>query len=203
METGGRSPLLESGWRYVEKRELDEFRADDWAILAAQKPAYMAEQLADQAVRFLSASAGDPTFGYRINNYRHCLQSATRALADGRPEDYVVTALLHDIGFVACNATHGAFAAQLMAPHVGDDLVWMLAHHQYFQAIHYHGHPEADRHARDKWRGHPHFAMTAEFVAKYDQCAIDPDYREAPLETFMPMVRRVFARPPRKLPLPD
>ncbi|MBI1246074.1 MAG: phosphohydrolase [Alphaproteobacteria bacterium] len=203
MQTGGRSPLLDEGWRYVEKRELNDFRTGDWAVLKAQRPAYMKEQLAAQVVRLLAATAGDPTFGYQINNYRHCLQSATLALKDGRPEDYVVMALLHDIGFVTCNATHGAFAAQLFAPYVSEDLVWLLAHHQYFQAIHYIEHPDADRYAREKWRGHPCFAMTAEFVAKYDQCAIDPAIREEPLETFMPMVHRVFGREPRRLPLPD
>lgn len=197
------SPLLDPRWNYVEKSSLDEFRAAEWQLLKLQRAPYMAEQQAGQALRLLAASKDDPTFGYQINNYRHSIQSATLALADGRPEDYVVAALLHDIGFIACPQTHGAFSARLLAPFVGDDIVWMLERHMYFQAIHYHEHPDADRFAREKWRGHSCFAMTAEFVAKYDQNTIDPGIRELPIEAFEPMVRRVFARPPRTMPLPD
>ena len=33
---------------------------------------------------------------YNITRYDHCLQTATRALRDGKDEEYVVVALLHD-----------------------------------------------------------------------------------------------------------
>ncbi|MBL8832796.1 MAG: phosphohydrolase [Rhodospirillales bacterium] len=203
MSDRQQSRLLDPNWSYVGKATLDEFGAAEWQILKAQRAPYMAEQHANQVLRLLAASKDDPTFGYQVNNFRHCIQSATMALADGRPEDYVVAALLHDIGFIACTPTHGAFSARLLAPFVGDDLVWMLERHQYFQAIHFHDHPDVDRFAREKWRGHPHFAMTAEFVAKYDQNTIDPGIRELPIEAFEPMVKHVFARPPRAIPLPD
>ena len=73
----------------------------------------------------------------------------------------------------------------------------MLANHGDFQAFHFRRHPGIDRLAREKWRGHPGFAMTAEFCAEFDQCAMDPDYDTMPIEAFEPMVRRLFARPPR------
>jgi predicted HD phosphohydrolase len=203
MESEQRSPLLQTEWAYVEKPSLDEFGSTEWQLLKSQRAPYMAQQQAAQALRFLVASKDDPTFGYQVNNYRHSIQSASLALADGRSEEYVVAALLHDIGFITCQPSHGAFSARLLAPYVGDDIVWMLERHMYFQTIHYHGHPDADRHAREKWRGHPHFVMTAEFVAKYDQNAIDPAIRELPIDVFEPMVRRVFARPPRAIALPD
>ncbi len=50
---------------------------------------------------------------------------------------------------------------------------------------------------RERWRGHPHFDWVAEFVARYDQVAINADGPEMPLEAFRPMVHRFFARPPR------
>jgi predicted HD phosphohydrolase len=53
----------------------------------------------------------------------------------------------------------------------------------------------ADRNAREKYRDHPHFDDTAEFCALYDQCSFDPDYDTLPLETFEPMLRRVFEKP--------
>lgn len=200
--TGARTPLLRQDWRYVEKEALDDFRAADWTLLNSQRGPYYAEQQATQALRLLAASAGDPGFGYQVNNYRHCIQSATLAMQDGRDEEYVVMALLHDIGFVACPKTHGQFAAQLLAPYLSEENTWLLERHMYFQSMHCRELEGTDRFARERWRGHPAFAATAEFVAKYDQNTISPRLPEAPLEVFEPMVRRVFARPPRAVPLP-
>jgi predicted HD phosphohydrolase len=200
--TEHRSALMRPEWRYVERQALDDFRAEDWTLLNAQRAPYYAEQQARQALRLLSASADDPGFGYQVNNYRHCVQAATLALQDGRDEDYVVMALLHDIGFVACPQNHGPFAAQLLAPYIPEDLVWMLERHMYFQSLHCRELPGNDRFARERWRGHPAFAATAEFVARYDQNTISPRLPEAPLSVFEPMVQRVFARPPRSLALP-
>jgi predicted HD phosphohydrolase len=194
--------LLDPSWSYVEKDTLDDFRAADWDLLNSQRRSYYAEEQARQALRLLAAGADDATFGYRVNNFRHCVQAATLAMRDGRAEDYVVVALLHDIGFIACPQNHGAFAAQLLAPYVGDDLVWMLERHMYFQSLHCRELEGNDRFVRERWRGHPAFATTAEFVAKYDQNTIAPGLPEAPLSVFEPMVHRVFSRPPRALPLP-
>ena len=200
--TGTRSPLLEPDWTYVEKDSLDDFRAADWALLNGQRRLYHAAEQARQALRLLAAGADDPSFGYQVNNYRHCVQSATLAMQDGRDEDYVVMALLHDIGFIACPQSHGQFAAQLLAPYIAEDLVWLLERHMYFQEFHYTEHPTADRNIRETWRGHPHFEITADFVARYDQCTVDPSVAEPDLAVFEPIVRRVFARAPRSVPLP-
>jgi hypothetical protein len=67
--------------------------------------------------------------------------------------------------------------------------------------VHIQGFPGIDPDARERWRGHPHFEWTAEFVAKYDQNAIQPDYDTAPIEAFEPMVYRFFARAPRPVPI--
>jgi len=192
-----RSPLARPGWRYVDKPSLDDFDAGDWAVINAQRGPYMAEQQARQVLRLLGASRDDPTFGYAINNYRHCLQSATLALQAGLDEECVVVALLHDVGFITCPLTHGEFAAALLGPYIGEANRWMLLHHAEFQTHHIRGYPGIDPERRERWRGHPHFQWTAEFVDRYDQGAIRADFREAPLETFEPMVQRVFAREPR------
>ena len=196
------SRLLDPSWSHVAKDTLDDFRAADWALLNRQRRTYYAEEQARQALRLLAASADDATFGYRVNNFRHCVQAATLAMQDGRDEDYVVMALLHDIGFIACPQNHGRFAAQLLAPYVGEDLVWLLERHMHFQSLHCHELEGNDRFVRERWRGHPAFDATAEFVARYDQNTITPGLPEAPLSVFEPLVHRVFARPPRDLPLP-
>lgn len=199
----GRSPLLDRSWRYVEKVAMDTFDADDWALLRRQREAYYRDQQAAQVLRLLRASEHDPGFGYLVNNYRHCLQSATMAWRDGLEEEDVVVCLLHDIGFVVCPDTHGEFAADLLGPYVSERNHWMLQRHPVFQQLHAPHLPGCDRHARERWRGHPHFEWAATFVEKYDQAAADPDYDCAPLSVFEPMVYRLFARPPVRRPLPD
>jgi predicted HD phosphohydrolase len=111
----------------------------------------------------------------------------------GFDEETVVVALLHDIGFLACPDTHGRFSAALLAPYISERNHWMLLHHQVFQQIHLNGYPGIDMHAREKWRGHPHFEWTAEFVAKFDQVAIDPRQEIMPIEAFVPLVHHVLA----------
>lgn len=198
---GERSPLARPEWRYVEKPDLDRFDGADWALLDAQREVYDGEQRARQALRMLTAQADDPTFGYAINNYRHCLQSATMVMRDGHDDETIVVALLHDIGFIVCPETHGAFAAALLGPVVSDRNLWMLERHAIFQSHHVHDHPDVDPDERERWRGHPHFEWTAEYVARYDQNAISPDLPIAPLAMFEPVVQRVFQRPRRLCPV--
>lgn len=203
-ETGSTaSPLLQADWRYVDKISLEQFTRNDWDLLDAQRAQYYAQEQARQVLRVLTDSRDDPTFGYLVNNYRHCLQSATMALRDGRDEEDIVVALLHDVGFITCPQRHGEFAAALLGAYVSERNEWMLRRHAIFQDVHAANHPAVDRHARERWRGHPHFEWAVTFVDRYDQAATDPNYDCAPLEHFVPMVQRIFSRPPRRAPLPD
>ena len=69
----------------------------------------------------------------------------------------------------------------------------MLENHEVFQQVHFHEMDGINPNERDKWRGHSYFDWTAEFIAKYDQLAINIDEEILPIEEFEPMVRRVFA----------
>ncbi len=190
-----RSPLYRDEWEYVKKSALEDFRADDWKRLNSQRAPYVADEQARQALRLLTASADDTTFGYQINNYRHCLQSASMVMEAGYDEETIVVALFHDVGFTVCPDSHGALAAELLGAYISESNYWMLRHHAAFQLFHCHEYPGIDRNARDRWRDHPHFQWTAEFVEKYDQNAIRSDYQERSLDIFEPMVERIFARP--------
>ena len=190
------TPLADPAWRYIEKISLEDFSPEDWRQLEVQRAAYLAQQQAGQVLRLLSASQHDPSFGYMVNNYRHSLQSATMVLRDGLPEEDVVVALLHDVGFTTCPLLHGDFAACLLGAYVSERNHWMLQHHGTFQNRHSPNLPGVDPDERERWRGHAYFDWTAEFVARYDQAACDPGYACEPLQTFVPMVRRIFSRPP-------
>lgn len=195
--SGVRSPLHDASWQYIEPLTLDTFTTADWLLLDRQRKDYYASEQARQVLRLLASSRDDTSFGYQINNYRHSLQSATLALRDGFDEEDIVVALLHDVGFVTCPDTHGEFAAALMAPYVSERNHWMLCRHATFQAIHCPTLPGCQPNAREQWRGHPYFEWAARFVDRYDQAAIDPNFDNAPLDVFEPMVQRIFARPPR------
>ncbi len=196
-KAGERDRLLHPDWQYIEHRSMDDYDSDDWLIMNRQRGEYLAEERARQALELLAASRDAPTFGYLINNYEHCLQTATLLYRDGHDEETVVTGLFHDVGFVVCPENHERFAADLVRPFVSEKNVWMLEHHEIFQRIHLHGFYATENpdfiHAREKWRGHPYFDWTAEFVERYDIVAIDPDIENLPIEFFEPMVRRVFA----------
>jgi len=166
---------------------------EDYALLSRYEHDFVAA-LPDRLLAALDAlrtSLG----GYRISRFEHSLQSATRAERDGRDEEYVVSALLHDIGDDLAPYTHGELAASVLKPYVRPELTWAIKHHGVFQLYYYGHHVGADRFARDRFRDSPWFDATVEFCERYDQNCFDPAYRSLPVEHFEPALRRVFAEP--------
>lgn len=202
-KAGQKSPLMRAGWSYLGPTRLDDMTPGDWRMLDRQRAPYFAEECPKQALQMLAVQADAPSFGYQINSYEHCLQAATLALKDGLDEEAIVVSLFHDLGFVTNNESHGEFAAAFLRPYISEKHHWMLERHMYFQAVHSAAHPDVDANIRDRWRGHPHFDYTAEWVARYDAPSTDPAFENAPLETFVPMVFRIFSNPAPDLSLPD
>jgi len=152
-------------------------------------------ELVDNIMSELHALSGSFE-GYQIDRLEHVLQSATRAYRDGCDEEYVVCALLHDMGDHLAPDNHSEYAAAILRPYVSEANYWMIKHHGAFQMYYYAHHLGGDRHARDAFRDSPHYDRTVEFTYDYDQNCFDPDYENLPLEFFEPMVRRIFAREP-------
>jgi len=152
-------------------------------------------ELVGNVLDLLNRLQGD-AMGYRIDRYQHSLQSATRALRDGVDEETVVVALLHDIGDTVAPYNHSDLAAAVLQPYVSADNHWLVKHHGIFQGYYYFHHCGGDRFAREQYRGHPMFERTALFCERWDQNSFDPDYDTLPIDAFMPMLERIFARPP-------
>lgn len=133
--------------------------------------------------------------GFAVDRLTHCLQTATRAHRDGRPEDYVVMALLHDVGDMLGAYNHPDIAAAILKPFVSEELLWIVQHHGIFQGYNFFHFIGLDRNMRDQFASHEHYAATAEFIEKYDSPAFDPAYDTLPLSFFEPMVLRLFERP--------
>jgi len=165
----------------------------DWAMIVPEAMK-MARALPDRVLAHLQLLDGD-FGGFPIDRLSHCLQAATLAHRDGRDEEYVVCALLHDIGDTLGSYNHPDIAAAILKPFVSEANVWMVQHHGIFQGYNFFHHIGLDRHMRDQFKGQPHAERTAEFVALYDNPAFDAKGEMLPLSFFEPMVRRVMAAP--------
>ena len=180
---------------------MQESTAEDWRRLTDPANGFPVA-FPDRVLDHLQQLRGD-TGGFAVDRLEHCLQTASRAHRDGRDEEYVVCALLHDIGDLMCPANHADMAAAMLRPYVSEQNHWMVAHHTIFQGYYYFHHLGMDRDLREHYRGHPHFEHTAAFCHRYDQNSFDPDYSSMPLEAFDPMLRRVLESPKRSFNPPQ
>jgi predicted HD phosphohydrolase len=172
---------------------MREITTADCRIVEAHLRDYSAK-LPDRVLQHLKILDGDYG-GYPVHRLEHCLQTATRALRDGRDEEYVVCALLHDIGDTLATHNHADVAAAILKPFVSERMHWIVEKHTIFQGYYLFHFVGVDRNMRDRFHGEAHFEACEEFCEKYDQCSFDASYRSLPLEQFEPLVRRVFARP--------
>jgi len=179
---------------------MTEGTLDDWKIIGAQAEEF-ARALPDRLIEHLRQLGGD-SGGFAVDRLEHSLQTATRAFHDGRDEEYVVCALLHDIGDLLGSRNHADLAAAIVQPFVSEQNHWMIEKHGIFQGYYFFHFGGLDRNMRDQFRGHPCFEYTAEFCHLYDQAAFDPDFKSMPLSAFEPMVRRVFEWPKRSIYTP-
>jgi predicted HD phosphohydrolase len=150
---------------------------------------------ARRVLRELELQETETLPGYLVTRLTHSLQTATRAMRDGMDEDWIVSALLHDIGDGLAPENHSEIAAGILRPFVKAECIWTIEHHGEFQMYYYGHHYGWDRNQRDQYRGHEFYDACDRFCAEWDQTSFDPDYDTEPLSTFVPMVERIFARP--------
>src|SRR5689334_5508481 len=175
-------------------RTMVEGTAEDYALIARAEATNNAG-LVPRVFTLLEALA-DGEQAYPVSRLDHSLQSATRAFDDGRSVEYVVAALLHDIGDTYAPHAHGAFASAVIAPYVSARMAWIVKVHPEFQQYYYAPHMGGVRDARDRYRGHPWFDDCVEFCENYDQNCFDAEFEHRPLEFFRPMVEEIFAGEP-------
>ena len=183
---------------------MEHCTVDDWATISSHFPDF-ARGLPDRILAHLRLLGGD-FGGFAVDRLTHSLQTATLAHRDGRDEEYVVCALLHDIGDTLGSYNHADVAAAIVKPFVSEENHWMVEKHAIFQGYYFFHHLGMDRNMREQFRGHPWFERTAEFCARYDGPAFDPAGETLPLEFFEPILRQVLAMPKRSLyeaPAPD
>ena len=178
-------------------KRMQESTREDWQLIGGEFMQF-ATGLPERVIKHLQILEGDYG-GFPIDRYTHSLQTATRALRDGRDEEYVVCALLHDIGDTLGTFNHPDIAAAILKPFVSEENHWMVQHHGIFQGHYFFHHIGLDRDMRDNFKGHPHYERTAEFCALYDNPAFDPKAETLPISEFEPMLRRVMAQPKQSI----
>jgi predicted HD phosphohydrolase len=180
---------------------MEEGTAQDWQVIGSHFFPF-AKQLPDRVLTHLRLLDGDYG-GFPVDRLEHSLQTATRAHRAGESEEYVVAALLHDIGDTLGSFNHPDIAAAILKPFLAPKMHWIVEQHGIFQGYYFFEYLGLDRDMRERFRGHEHFEDTARFCELYDQKAFDPAYDSAPLDFFEPMVRRVMAAPRQSVYMKD
>jgi predicted HD phosphohydrolase len=178
-------------------KAMNEAERDDWMAIAAHAGPFnkgLAKRVMDH-LRLLDGDYG----GFPVDRLTHSLQAATLAHQAGKDEEFVVVALLHDIGDTLGSYNHPDIAAAILKPFVSEQMHWIVEQHGIFQGYYFFHHLGLDREMRERFRGHPHFDACADFCANFDQNAFDAHYPTMPLDSFAPMVERVFTAPKRSI----
>jgi len=178
----------------VKFTQMKDGDREDYAMLADHEREFVSKT----ADRLLGAMVDldESLSGYKISRLGHCLQTATRAWKAGADIDWVVCALLHDIGDIYAPLNHDEYAAAILRPYVREQCAWVVEKHGDFQLVYYGEYVGANPNKRDAYRDNPYFDDCAAFCENWDQASFDPDYETQPLAFFAPMVREVFARTP-------
>ena len=163
---------------------------EDWAVIAREFGAY-ARELPGRVLTHLKLLDGD-FGGFPVDRLTHCLQTATLAHRDGRDEEYVCCALLHDIGDTLGSFNHPDIAAAILKPFVSEANHWMVQHHGIFQGYYFWHHIGLNQNARDEYRDSPFYDHTEEFCALYDSVAFDTEYVSFDLAHYEPLIHDAF-----------
>ena len=174
-------------------KSIRESTQRDWDIITTRYVPF-AQELPDRILAHLKLLGGD-SGGFPVDRLHHSLLTATLAHKGGEDEEYVVCALLHDVGDMLGSWNHPDVSAAILKPFVSEANHWMVEKHGIFQGYHFFQHIGMDPNMREQFRGHPYFERTERFVDLYDDAAFDPAMECAPLEFFEPMLRRLFANP--------
>ncbi|MDH3667470.1 MAG: HD domain-containing protein [Paracoccaceae bacterium] len=177
----------------VSFTQMKDGTKEDYELLHRLEGSYLSGT-ADRLLRELRSQGDETLAGYKITRLDHGLQSATRARRDGADTDWIVAALLHDIGDGLAPQNHDKMAAEIMRPFMREEVTWVVEHHGIFQMYYYAHHYGWDRELREKYSDSPYYQACVDFCERWDQSSFDPDYAANPLESFEDEVRQVFAR---------
>ena len=134
--------------------------------------------------------------GRHMTRLEHSLQTATRAWYDGADPDWVVSALLHNIGHIHAPFDCDEYSSLVLRPFVREQCSWTIRTHVEFAKFHYAAQLGQDPDERDRYRGSPYFDDGVEFCQRWSAVSQNDTYPTLPLESFRQLVEDVFSRSP-------
>ena len=176
---------------------MQDGTAEDWAIIGAahnehfsKTPAHLMDML---------RSLEEVSVGFACDQLQHSLMTGTLARQDGASDEEVAIALLHDVGKAVNIPNHGAIGAELMRPYVSEDAYHAIYNHQAFQGKYYYEYMGASPKLRENFEQESWYDLAVKLVDRWDAPAFDPDFEVDSLESFEPLLNKLFAQPQRIL----
>jgi len=150
-------------------------------------------------------------FEKRFAPASHVLQSATRALRTGMPEEIVLACLMHDTVHALVRVDHGWWGAQIIEPYVSERVVFAIRHHQTlrFYPDEKFGYEYPESYIRtfgEDYKPEPYLEQNYKFVRNHrwyelprlvtvnDLYSFDPNAKVA-IEPFIDIMGRHFKQP--------
>lgn len=181
--------------KQVKFTQMKDGDKEDYDFLTKHEIAF-SNGTADRLLKAL-VELDESLSGYQVTRLEHSLQSATRAWKDGADIDWIVSALLHDIGDIYAPYNHDEYAASILRPFVREQCSWVVEKHGDFQMVYYAHHVGGNPDKRLAYKEHPYFEDCATFCERWDQASFDPAYASQPLGFF----KRWCARSLRAAPM--
>ncbi|WP_339690931.1 HD domain-containing protein [uncultured Parasphingorhabdus sp.] len=163
---------------------------EEWKVIGAAHK----EEFKNTADRFIGMlkSLEQHTLGFACDQLQHSLMTGTLARRAGASVEEIVIALCHDIAKAVNVPNHGPIAAEMMRPYISDDSYHVIRNHQAFQGEHYYHYMGAPTDLRKKWVDEPWYDLAVKLVDEWDAPAFDPDFEVDSLESFEPLMRKIF-----------
>lgn len=176
---------------------MQDGTAEDWRIIMeAHQEAF--KSTADRFMDMLR-SLEAVTVGFAVNQLHHSLMTATLARRAGGSDEEIVLALCHDIGKAVNIPNHGPIAAEMMRPYISENGYHVIYNHQAFQGEHYFGYFGAPTDLRKQWVNEPWYDLAVKLVDEWDAEGFDPDFEPDSLESFAPLMRKIFHDSPKPM----
>lgn len=173
-----------------------EGTAEDWGHIARE---HMVHQRSAAPLQIMDSMRrlAEIKVGFAADQLTHCLMTATLARADDATDEEVVAALTHDLGKLMSIPNHGAIQAEVLKPYVSNDIYYAVMWHQHFQGKYYYEYMGKPGNMREQFREQPWFVFAEKLVDRWDAPAFDPDFKVDSLDSFEPVVMKVFGSPKR------
>jgi predicted HD phosphohydrolase len=172
---------------------MDESTREDWEHIRNEHMPHVLD-MPNRIISMLKQLDG-VSLGFNTDQLHHALQTATMARRAGADDEMIVISLIHDMGKVINVPNHGQICAEIIKPYVSEDAYHIIRTHQDFQGEHYYHYMNKPRDLRNQYKNESWFAKAEEFTDQWDQAAFDAQYEVDSLESFIPLINKIFAAP--------